>query len=110
MNKPNLAAMTTEVARAIEEMMAEQGEKFSLEKVNLAELARRTGLSLQELHCMKAHNFENTQRSQGAEVSCNLVEWLHGSSRRVAEKWRDQLCSVFKQVDRKRLFRQPDHY
>ena len=56
--------MTTEVARAIEQMMAEQGEKFSLEKVNLAELARRTGLSFQELHCMKAHIFENTQRSQ----------------------------------------------
>ena len=63
-SKPNLAAMTTEVARAIEQMMAEQGEKFSLEKVNLAELARRTGLSFQELHCMKAHIFENTQRSQ----------------------------------------------
>ena len=40
MKKPNLAAMTPEVAKAIEEMMAEQGEMFSLEKVNLAELGR----------------------------------------------------------------------
>ena len=28
MKKPNLAAMTPEVAKAIEEMMAEQGEMF----------------------------------------------------------------------------------
>ncbi len=32
MKKPNLAAMSPEVAKAIEEMMAEQGEMFSLEK------------------------------------------------------------------------------
>ena len=63
MKKPNLAAMTPEVAKAIEEMMAEQGEMFSLEKVNLAELARRTGLSRQKLRRMKAHNFEDTQHA-----------------------------------------------
>ena len=110
MKKPNLAAMTPEVAKAIEEMMAEQGERFSLEKVNLAELARRTGLSRQKLRRMKTHNFEDTQHSQGTEVSCHLAEWLHGSPGRAAEKWRDQLCCMFKPVERKRLYRQPDHH
>lgn len=35
MKKPNFAAMNPEVAKAIGRMMAEQGENFSLEKVNL---------------------------------------------------------------------------
>ena len=38
MKQPNFAAMSPVVAKAIEQMMAEQGDKFSLEKVNLAEL------------------------------------------------------------------------
>ena len=33
------------IAQAIEEMKAEQGDYFSLENVNLAELERRTGVS-----------------------------------------------------------------
>ena len=33
------------IAQAIEEMKVEQGESFSLEHVNLAELERRTGVS-----------------------------------------------------------------
>ena len=45
MKQPNFAAMSPVVAKAIEQMMAEQGDKFSLEKVNLAELERRTGIS-----------------------------------------------------------------
>ena len=44
MKQPNFAAMSPVVAKAIEQMMAEQGDKFSLEKVNLAELKRRTGI------------------------------------------------------------------
>ena len=45
MKKPNFVAMCPAMAEAIEQMMAEQGDKFSLEKVNLAELERRTGIS-----------------------------------------------------------------
>ena len=39
MKKPNFAAMNPAVAKAIEQMMVEQGEKFSLEKINLADHA-----------------------------------------------------------------------
>ena len=37
------------LAQALEEMKIEQGEKFSLETVNLAELGRRTGISRKKL-------------------------------------------------------------
>ncbi len=49
MKKPNFAAMNPAVAKAIEQMMVEQGEKFSLEKINLADLGRRTGISRAKL-------------------------------------------------------------
>ena len=71
--------MTPEVAKAIEEMMAEQGEMFSLEKVNLAELARRTGLSRQKLRRMKAHNFEDTQHAaKGRKSPVTLLSGYTG--------------------------------
>ena len=37
MKKPNFAAMNPAVAEAIKQMMAEQDDKFSLEKINLAD-------------------------------------------------------------------------
>lgn len=59
MKQPNFAAMSPAVAKAIEQMMAEQGDKFSLEKINLAELERRTGISRARLRRMKEHGFED---------------------------------------------------
>lgn len=63
MKQPNFAAMSPVVAKAIEQMMAEQGDKFSLEKVNLAELKRRTGISRARLRRMKEHGFEDTEHA-----------------------------------------------
>ena len=48
------------IAQAIEEMKAEQGKNFSLEKINLAELERRTGLSRAKLRRLKEHGFRDT--------------------------------------------------
>ena len=45
MKQPNFAAMSPAVAKAIEQMMVEQGDKFSLEIVNLAELERRSAMT-----------------------------------------------------------------
>ena len=42
---------------AIEEMKNEQGEKFSLETINLAELQRRTGISRAKLRKLKKDGF-----------------------------------------------------
>lgn len=57
MKQPNFSAMSPAVAKAIEQMMAEQGDKFSLEKINLVELERRTGISRAILRRIKEHGF-----------------------------------------------------
>ena len=49
------------VSRALEEIKAEQGEKFNLENVNLADLKRRTGLSRGKLRKMKRDGFKRKQ-------------------------------------------------
>lgn len=46
------------VSRAIEEMKSEQGNSFSLDRINLAELERRTGVSRAKLRRLKKDNFE----------------------------------------------------
>ena len=43
------------IAQDIEEMKEVQGESFSLENVNLAELERRTGITRSRLRRMKAN-------------------------------------------------------
>lgn len=45
------------IAQAIEEMKHEQGKNFSLDKINLAELQRRTGLSRAKLRRLKKNGF-----------------------------------------------------
>lgn len=45
------------ITQAIEELKAEQGETFSLEKINLAELERRTGITRARLRKLKKNNF-----------------------------------------------------
>ena len=45
------------IAQAIEEMKHEQGKNFSLEKINLAELQRRTGISRAKLRRLKKNGF-----------------------------------------------------
>ena len=45
------------ITQAIDEMKSEQGNKFSLDKINLAELERRTGVSRSKLRRLKANGF-----------------------------------------------------
>lgn len=45
------------IAQAIEEMKSEQGENFSLDRINLAELERRTGVSRAKLRRLKQNGF-----------------------------------------------------
>ena len=79
MKQPNFAAMSPAVAKAIEQMMAEQGDKFSLEKVNLAELERRTGISRARLRRMKEHGFEDTEHAaKGRKASTTLLSGYTG--------------------------------
>lgn len=60
MNKHNGNDLYIEIiAQAIEEMKEVQGESFSLENVNLAELERRTGITRSRLRRMKANGFKS---------------------------------------------------
>lgn len=45
------------IAQVLDEMKAEQGNSFSLEKVNLAELERRTGIPRQRLRTLQKNGF-----------------------------------------------------
>ena len=46
------------IAQAIEEMKSERGNHFSLDRINLAELQRRTGVSRAKLRRLKENSFE----------------------------------------------------
>ena len=46
------------ITEALDEMRREAGENLSLEKVNLAELERRTGVSRAKLRRLKENGFE----------------------------------------------------
>lgn len=61
------------IAQALQQMKAELGDKFSLKKVNLAELSRRTGISRKRLRNAKKHGFRipvhgNTGRKKNNTV------------------------------------------
>lgn len=56
MKRLNFTAMYPVMAGAIEQMMAEQGSKFLLKKVNPAEMEPRTGISCARLRRMKEYD------------------------------------------------------
>ena len=57
MKEDNCNGFEAIIAQAIEEMKDEQGNKFSLERINLAELERRTGVSRARLRTLKKNSF-----------------------------------------------------
>ena len=109
MKKPNFPAMLPAVAEVIEQMMAEQGDEFSLERINLAELERRTGISRARLRRMKEHDFESTEHASKARSKHDPPERLYGHPGRPAESRSDKLCRVPEQAPCKRVCRKPDH-
>ncbi|MDO4177477.1 MAG: IS21 family transposase [Bacillota bacterium] len=64
------------LAQVINEMKSEQGNDFSLESVNLAELERRTGISRQRLRTLKKHNFQ--ELPHGNTGKCRPISILDG--------------------------------
>ena len=46
------------ITQAIEEIKNEQGDNFDLQKINLAELSRRTNISRSKLRRLKKNGFE----------------------------------------------------
>ena len=59
MNKQTDNGLCIEIiTQAIEEMKEEQGDSFSLDTINLAELGRRTGITRARLRKLKKDGFE----------------------------------------------------
>lgn len=79
MKEPEFAAMNPEIAKAIEAMMAEQGDKFLLEKINLAELERRTGISRARLRRLKENGFVDKPHAlKGRKAVATLLSGYSG--------------------------------
>ena len=57
MNEINSNGLQLIISQAIEEMKSSQGKKFDIEKINLAELERRTGLTRAQLRRLKKNDF-----------------------------------------------------
>ena len=74
MNKHNGNDLYIEIiAQAIEEMKEVQGESFSLENVNLAELERRTGITRARLRRMKANGFKSVPHGRSGQKADSTV-------------------------------------
>ena len=79
MKEPNFSAMNPEVAKVIEEMRAEQGDQFNLDKINLAELERRTGISRARLRRLKENGFVDVPHaSKGRKAMSTLLSGYTG--------------------------------
>lgn len=61
------------IAQAIEEMKTQQGEHFSLENINLAELQRRTGISRQRLRTLKRKGFKDLPHGRTGQCAKSSV-------------------------------------
>ena len=69
MKEQNGNGFAPSIAQAIEEMKAFQGDSFSLEHINLAELERRTGVSRSRLRRLKRNGFQDLPRSTKTQRS-----------------------------------------
>ena len=82
--------------QAIEEMKAFQGDSFSLERINLAELERRTGVSRSRLRRLKKNSFQDLPRStKGSKHTVTKTQRLYRPvGQFVAPRSQELLCSV----------------
>jgi len=75
--KENGNGSVPSIAQAIEEMKTEQGESFSLDSINLAELERRTGISRSRLRTLKKNGFKDI-RKPGSGVRTTKLSRYEG--------------------------------
>ena len=94
------------ILQAIEEIESEQGEKFSLERINLAELKRRAGISRAKLRRLKQNGFaEVPQYFARPKVPADHPDRLHRHSGRYASQRNYQFCGVSGATASRRLSR-----
>ena len=61
------------ITQAINEMKEAQGEAFSLENINLAELERRTGITRSRLRRLQQNGFKSTPHGRIGQKSDSTV-------------------------------------
>ena len=79
MNENNSNDLQSIITQAIEEMKSEQGSTFDLNKINLAELGRRTGLSRAQLRRLKKNGFRVTPHGlTGRKADTTIITGYSG--------------------------------
>ena len=73
MNEENRNDLQEILSQALNEIKEELGEKFDIDKVNLAELDRRTGISRGKLRGLKANKFVVKPHGLSGRTSNNNV-------------------------------------
>ena len=81
MSRNEIDNLNDTIAQALQQLKAEQGDKFSPDKVNLAELSRRTGISRKKLRNAKEHGFKipvhgNSGRKKDKTVISGFTELI----------------------------------
>ena len=79
MNENKSNDLQSIITQAIEEMKSEQGSTFDLNKINLAELGRRTGLSRAQLRRLKKNGFRVTPHAlTGRKADTTIITGYSG--------------------------------
>ena len=79
MNENKSNDLQSIITQAIEEMKSEQGSTFGLNKINLAELGRRTGLSRAQLRRLKKNDFRVTPHAlTGRKANTTIISGYSG--------------------------------
>ena len=79
MNENKSNDLQSIITQAIEEMKSEQGSTFDLNRINLAELGRRTGLSRAQLRRLKKNDFRVTPHAlTGRKANTTIISGYSG--------------------------------
>ena len=81
MSRNEIDNLNDTIAQALQQLKTEQGDKFSPDKVNLAELSQRTGISRKKLRNAKEHGFKipvhgNSGRKKDKTVISGFTEHI----------------------------------
>ena len=79
MNENNSNDLQTIITQVIEEMKSEQGDKFDINRINLAEMERRTGMTRAQLRRLKKNDFQITPHAlTGRKADTTIISGYTG--------------------------------
>ena len=79
MNENNSNGLQTIITQVIEEMKSEQGDKFDINRINLAEMERRTGMTRAQLRRLKKNDFQITPHAlTGRKADTTIISGYTG--------------------------------